>query len=70
MTWVVPTLKNVPGLWLLDERVTTPELSVAVGSVQVTVVPEEPRATVTVTSVMQLTTGGVVSTEMEQILEY
>ena len=42
-------------------RVTTPELSVAVGSVQLTVVPVLPDGTVVKISLMPLTTGGVVS---------
>ena len=59
VTWVVPTLKKVPGAWVLPVRETTPELSVAVGSVHVTVVPVLPAVTVVVTSLMQATTGGV-----------
>ena len=43
-------------------RETTPELSVAVGSVHVTVVPVLPDETVVVTSLMQAMTGAVVST--------
>ena len=61
VTVVVPTLKKVPGEWVLPVRVTTPELSVAVGSVQVTVVPVLPDETVLKISSMPLITGGVVS---------
>ena len=39
-----------------------PELSVAVGSVHVTVAPVLPAVVVVVTSLMQAMTGGVVST--------
>jgi len=63
VTWVVPTLKNVPGKCVLDTDGVAPELSVAVGSVHVTVVPVLPDATVTVTSLMHETVGGVESTE-------
>ena len=42
-------------------RVTTPELSVAVGSVQLIVVPVLPDGTVVKISLMPLITGGVVS---------
>ncbi len=45
-TWVVPRVKKVPGAWLLDDKVTIPELSVAVGSVQVMMVPLVPKGTV------------------------
>ncbi len=58
---MVPTTKKVPGAWLLDVNVTMPELSVAVGSVQVTVVPATPLPTVVVMSLIQLMTGGTVS---------
>ena len=61
VTGVVPTLKKVPGWWVLSVRVTTPELSVAVGSVQLTVVPVLPDGTVTTMSLASLITGGVVS---------
>ena len=61
VTVVVPTLKKVPGWWVLPVRVTTPELSVAVGSVQLTVVPVLPDGTVVKISLMPLITGGVVS---------
>ena len=61
VTGVVPTLKKVPGEWVLPVRVTTPELSVAVGSLQLTVVPVLPDATVTTMSFTSVITGGVVS---------
>ena len=61
---MVPTPKNDPGVCVL-EVVTTPKLSVAVGSVQDTVVPVLPVVVVAVTSLMQLTTGAVLSTERE-----
>ena len=44
-------------------RVTTPELSVAVGSVQLIVVPVLPAGTVVKISLMPLITGGVASSE-------
>ena len=59
VTGVVPTLKKDPGWWVLPVRETTPELSVAVGSVHVTVAPVLPVVVVTVTSLMQAMTGGV-----------
>ena len=62
VTAVVPTGKKVPGAWVLDVRETTPELSVAVGSVQVTVVPVTPVLTVSVMSLMHAMTGATVST--------
>ena len=61
VTVVVPTLKKVPGWWVLPVRVTTPESSVAVGSVQLIVVPVLPDGTVVKISLMPLITGGVVS---------
>ena len=61
---MVPTGKKVPGLWVLDDRVGTwPELSVAVGSVQETVVPVDPLLTAVDTSLMQAMVGGMESTE-------
>ena len=65
VTAVVPTEKNDPGTWVLEVNVSWPELSVAVGSVQVTVVPPTPLLTVVVTSLMQETVGGMVSTEIQ-----
>ena len=62
VTWVVPTLKKVPGAWVLPVKETTPELSVAVGSVHVTVVPVLPDVTVVVMSLRHVMTGAVVST--------
>ena len=60
-TWVVPTLKNVPGGLLMD-GVPTPDASVAVGGVQVTTIPLAPGSVVRVMSPGQLlTTGGVTS---------
>ena len=46
VTSVVPTRKKFPGACVLDDKETNPELSVAVGSVQVTVVPPVPSGTV------------------------
>ena len=65
VTWVVPTLKKLPGAWVLWESETMPELSVAVGSVQVTVAPPTPVLTVWATSLMQAITGATVSTVKE-----
>ena len=62
VTSVVPTSKKFPGAWVLPVRVTTPELSVAVGSVQLTVVPVSPELTVVDTSLIQAITGSTVST--------
>ncbi len=63
---MVPTTKKDPGAWLLDVRVTMPELSVAVGSVQVTVVPATPVLTVWAMSLRQAMTGGIVSTNLKK----
>ena len=68
VTWVVPTLKKFPGACVLPVRETTPELSVAVGSVQVTVVPATPVPTVSVMSLMHAITGGTVSTVIYKIV--
>ena len=62
---MVPTGKNCPGVWVLVDRDAVPPLSVAVGSVQVTVVPPTPLLTALVTSLMQETVGGMVSTEKD-----
>ena len=62
VTCVVPTLKKSPGARVLDVKLTMPELSVAVGSVQVTVAPATPVPTVCVTSLMQFITGATLST--------
>ena len=59
---MVPTPKKDPGVCVLDV-VTPPALSVAVGSVQVTVVPPLPVVVVAVTSLMQLTVGATLSTD-------
>ena len=68
VTWVVPTWKNCPGLAVLDDRFGTwPELSVAVGSVQDTVVPPTPLPTVAETSLIQAMVGGMVSTDWIKI---
>ncbi len=58
----MPRLKKVPGEWLLDVRLTKPELSVALGSVHVTMEPAVPKATCWVTSLMQAITGATLST--------
>ena len=68
VTCVVPTLKKFPGACVLPVKETTPELSVAVGSVQVTVVPVTPVLTVSVMSLMHAITGGTVSTAVYKIL--
>ena len=68
MTGVVPTGKNDPGVWVLDDRDTMPELSVAVGSTQVTVLPLIPLVTVSNTSPMQETTGGMLSTVWRNVI--
>ena len=60
---MLPTTKNDPGARLLEDRETTPELSVAVGSIQERVAPPMLRPTVPTTSLMHATTGGTSSTE-------
>ena len=65
VTWVVPTPKKDPGACVLDDNEAVPLLSVAVGSVHVTVVPPTPLLTALVTSLMQETVGGMVSTEKD-----
>ena len=68
VTAVVPTGKNAPGAWVLEVSETIPELSVAVGSVHVTVVPPTPVATVSVMSPMQAITGATVSTVRTRLM--
>ena len=70
VTAVVPTGKKVPGAWVLDEAGVAPELSVAVGSVHVTVVPVTPLLTVVETSLMHETVGGMVSTIKEKRIHF
>ena len=60
-----PTLKNDPGVLLLEDSVTVPELSVADGSTQDTVIPPRLRPIWLVTSSMQLTRGAMSSTERQ-----
>ena len=60
-----PITKNDPGARLLDAKFTTPELSVAVGSVQETTVPPILKPISLITSSMQLTTGGMLSLSTE-----
>lgn len=60
-TCVIPILKNIPGACVSLIRVAVPELSVAVGRVQVTVVPGLPDAAVLRTSPVQLRVGGITS---------
>ncbi len=62
-TSVDPTTKNEPGAWLLDDKVTVPELSVAVASGKRTVVPGVPRGTDSEISSGQVATGGTLSTD-------
>ena len=50
VTGVVPTGKKSLGALVLETRVTVPELSDALGSCQLTVLPGELRGTVTVMS--------------------
>ena len=59
---MVPTPNKDPGVWVLDVK-TLPPLSVAVGSVQVTEVSVLPVVVLPVTSLMQLTTGAMLSTD-------
>ena len=60
---MVPTPKKDPGVCVLVLVGIAPELSVAVGSVQTTVVPVLPVVVVAVTSLMQLTVGATVSAD-------
>ena len=64
VTEVDPTTKNCPGARVLDWRVTMPELSVAVGSVNWTMVPPMLRPTVAPKSSQLEMTGGISSTGM------
>ena len=64
-----PTTKNDPGARLLDAKFTTPELSVAVGSVQETTVPPILKPISLMTSSMQFTIGALLSTEMKELLQ-
>ena len=57
-----PTGNKSPELKLLLAMLAVPDISVAVGVTQVTVVPGVPRETVTVTPSVQMGTGAVVST--------
>ncbi len=69
VTVVVPMVKNEPGACDLESRKTTPELSVAVGSVKDTVVPPEPNGTCRKMSPIPFTTGGTLSTEKKEKLK-
>ena len=62
VTCVVPTTKNCPGVWDRDCKVATPELSVAVGSIQDTIAPPVLRPVVADTSSQFWITGLVLST--------
>ena len=66
VTVVVPTGKSEPGACDLDCRDTLPELSVAVGSVHVTVVAPKPAGIVLVMSSMAETTGALLSAEKRE----
>ena len=60
---VEPVAKKSPDRCDLEANVTTPELSVAVGEVQVMVLPPDPRGVVSLRSPMQFwITGGRLST--------
>ena len=62
MTLVDPTGKAEPETWVMPERVTFPELSIAVGSAHATITCCVPGETVSVMSGGQVTSGGLVST--------
>ena len=66
VTVLLPTGKKSLGLLVLDTKKKVPELSVTVGSCQVTCLPVTPKATSNVRSPGQVTTGGVLSTEKEK----
>ena len=55
-------MKNEPGAWEHSDKATTPELSVAVGSSQVTTVPGDPKLVSSVIPARQSMTGRVWST--------
>ena len=64
-TCVVPTGKLSPGRWDLLRAGGSPELSIAVGSVHVTIPKDVPRGTVVMVVCGQLLiTGGVESTSL------
>lgn len=70
MTSVSPTAKSYPGLWLWINSTRPPELSVAVGSTQVTEVETVPLETLKLIGLGQLLmTGGVVS-KVETIYQH
>ena len=62
VTKVVPTWKKDPGSCVVDANITSPELSVAIGSVQLTVVPFRPNGISSVISFTVLMIGGELST--------
>ncbi len=66
VTVVVPMVKNEPGACDLESRKTTPELSVAVGSVKDTVVLPKPNGTCRKMSPIPFTTSGTLSSEEKE----
>ena len=66
VTLVCPTGKKLPGTRVLEATLTTPELSVAVGSTHRTIVPPTLMPIVEETSSMQVTTGATLSAEIEK----
>ena len=71
MTWVMPSGKRSPGLPELVDKTVPPELSVAVGAVQVTPVLVVPNGTDRVISKGQLLiTGAETSEGIDQFTRY
>ena len=68
VTGVTPVSKYCPGVWLALSKVTLPELSVAVGTGNCTVVPPSNKGIVTTLSSGPETTGGRVSTETLNVI--
>ena len=65
VTLVCPTGKKAPGVRVLEATLTTPELSVAVGSTHWTTVPPRLMPIVVEISSTQVTTGATLSAEMD-----
>ena len=63
VTGVDPTGKNELGELVLESKVAVPDSSLALGSSQFTVVPDDPAGTVTMISSMGLMIGGWLSDE-------
>ncbi len=62
VTAVDPTMKNCPGEWVLEARLTVPELSMAIGSLYWAMIPPRVRPTSASTQLQPWMTGCVLST--------